>query len=67
MDIVDNMTLRQSDVDLDFVTANAGTVKKVKNNPERALVRYQLMEVFVRLAIRKWTNNPGMLYIYIYI
>ena len=42
-----------NDIDLEFITTNAGS-KAHKFNPERALVRYQMMELFVRLAITKY-------------
>jgi hypothetical protein len=43
--MVDGKLLNLSDVDLEFVSTNAGC--KGKLNPERALVRHQMMEVFV--------------------
>jgi len=48
--VVDNELLKLSDMDLEFISTNAG-IKNQNLNPDRALVRYQLMEVLVRLAI----------------
>lgn len=53
--IVDKSLLKISDVDLDFVATNAGGGKKSgKMNPERQLVRYQFMEIWIRLALTKY-------------
>mmetsp|Transcript_6402 Transcript_6402/g.5506 ORF Transcript_6402/g.5506 Transcript_6402/m.5506 type:complete len:136 (+) Transcript_6402:71-478(+) len=54
--LVDNITLNLSDTDLEFVATNAG-VKNHPRNPERQLVRYQLMEYFVRIAKTKFVKN----------
>ena len=59
--LIDNHTINLSDIDLEFVATNAG-IKNNPRNPERQLVRYQLMEFFVRIAKTKyikhkvWTN-----------
>ena len=55
-EIVDNQTLNLSDIDLEFVATNAG-VKNNPRNPERQLVRYQLMEFFVRIAKTKFVKS----------
>lgn len=52
-EIVDGKELKLSDVDLEFIATKAGNKKKLLN-PERWLVRYQLMEVLVRIAIHKY-------------
>lgn len=54
--VVDKISLKLSDVDLDFVATNAGVAKRPgKNlNPERQLVRYQFLEIWVRLALSKF-------------
>ena len=44
--LVDNDTLKLSDLDLEFVATNAG-VSKSKFNPERQIVRHEIMEIFV--------------------
>ena len=54
--LVDNQTLNLSDIDLEFVATNAG-IKNNPRNPERQLVRYQLMEYFVRIAKTKFVKN----------
>ena len=54
---IDNKTLKLSDLDLDFVATNAGVKKGGARNPERQLVRYQLMEVFLRLAMTKYYKS----------
>lgn len=54
--LVDNQTLNLSDIDLEFVATNAG-IKNNPRNPERQLVRYQLMEYFVRVAKTKFVKN----------
>ena len=54
--IVDNDTLKLSDLDLEFVATNAGGVKS-KFDPDRALCRYEFMEIFVRIAITKFFKN----------
>ena len=54
--LVDNQTLNLSDIDLEFVATNAGN-KNNPRNPERQLVRYQLMEYFVRIAKTKFVKN----------
>jgi hypothetical protein len=54
--LVDNKTLNLSDIDLEFVATNSGS-KNNPRNPERQLVRYQLMEYFVRIAKTKFVKN----------
>lgn len=51
--LVDNDTLKLSDLDLEFVATNAG-VTKHKFNPERQLCRNEFIEIFVRIAITKY-------------
>ncbi|CAI2387670.1 unnamed protein product [Moneuplotes crassus] len=57
-DIVDGKDLKLSDIDLEFIATKAGNKKKLLN-PERWLVRYQLMEVLVRIAIHKYCRSRG--------
>ena len=54
--IVDGKDLKLSDIDLEFISTKAGN-KNITLNPERWLVRYQLMEVLVRIAIHKYFNK----------
>jgi len=64
---IDNKTFKLSDLDLEFVATNASGGGKKSNPrvPERQLVRYQFMEVLVRLALDKYlkskpsSNLPG--------
>lgn len=51
--IVDGKDLKLSDIDLEFISTKAGN-KNVLLNPVRWIVRYQLMEVLVRIAIHKY-------------
>lgn len=54
--LVDNDTLKLSDLDLEFVATNAGT-NKGKFNPDRQITRHEFMEIFVRIAITKYFKN----------
>lgn len=54
--IVDNKRLKLADIDFEFIVTKAG-VKKKALNPERWLIRYQFMEIFVRLAIHKYYKS----------
>lgn len=54
--IVDNDTLKLSDLDLEFVATNAGVEKK-KFNPERQLTRHEFIEIFVRISLTKYFKN----------
>ena len=49
---LDQRTLKISDLDLEFVATNAGS--RGQRNPERQLVRYQLMEALVRVSMTKY-------------
>ena len=51
--IIDGVTTNLSDLDLEFVSTNAGK-KKSRLNPDRALVRYQMLEVIMRMSKRKF-------------
>lgn len=53
-DIIDNNTLKLADIDLEFVSTNAGPKKSNPRNPERSLVRFQMMEIFTRIAFTKY-------------
>ena len=50
--MIDGENLKQADADRLFITVNAGT--KVKNPliSANALIRYQFMEILLRLAIK---------------
>jgi hypothetical protein len=53
--LVDNETLALKDINIDFQQTNAN-VKGQKWNPERGLVRYQFMEMLLRLGIFKYRS-----------
>jgi len=55
--IIDNKSLKLSDVDIKFIATLAGEKGNFRN-PERSLVRYQLMEVMVRVAEERYIK-PG--------
>jgi len=52
----DGQYLKLADADVEFISTNAGN-KGNKLNPERGLVRYQLMEIISRLAIYKFYRS----------
>ena len=49
VNIVDNKLLKISDMDFLFIATNSQKDKNPRN-PDRALVRYLFMEIFVRIA-----------------
>jgi len=53
-DIVDNKTLKLADIDLEFVSTNAGPKNNNPQNPDRSLIRFQIMEIFTRIALTKY-------------
>ena len=55
-DFIDGRTFKMSDLDLEFVATNAGS-KANPRNPDRQLVRYQLMEVLVRHSMDKFYKS----------
>jgi len=55
--LVDNITLKLADTDLEFIATNAG--KSSKRNPANYLVRHNIMEVFARIAKTKYLTNAG--------
>jgi hypothetical protein len=50
------VNLSLSDIDLEFIATKSGQ-KGSALNPERALVRYQLMEVLCRIGIQKYYHS----------
>lgn len=54
--MVDNKTLRLADLDLEFIATKAVSFSH-KRNPERALVRHNWIEIFVRLCQTKYVKN----------
>jgi hypothetical protein len=56
--MVDQRSLKLSDVGLEFITTKAASMNmRTRLNPERQLIRYQFMEIFVRLAIVKFIKS----------
>jgi hypothetical protein len=52
--LVDGLTLKLSDVDLNLKATLYSEVKNNPRNPANALIRFQFMEILVRLAIDKF-------------
>jgi hypothetical protein len=49
---IDNKLLRLSDIDFNFVATNSGAAKERNAQvPDRALVRYKMNEIIVRLSM----------------
>jgi hypothetical protein len=63
-DFVDYSSIKLSDVDLAFISTNAATARVYQfraeecNNPERQLIRFQFLEILVRLAIERYAKKP---------
>jgi hypothetical protein len=51
--VIDGMTLKLADVDLNFTATMYNENKGLKNNPGHALVRFKWLEFVVRIAIDK--------------
>lgn len=60
--VVDSQFVKLSDVDIETVASNAGKNKMANpRNPERSLVRYQMIEMIVRLALRKYQKSKCLI------
>lgn len=60
--MVDQKSLKLSDVGLDFITIKAtGSHLRTRQNPERQLIRFQFMEIWVRLAMSKYIKSKQTL------
>lgn len=56
--LVDYVSLKQSDVDLEFIATKAsGNQVKWDTNPDRQLIRFQFLEIFSRLGISKYYKS----------
>lgn len=55
--LVDGKYLKMSDVDLEFIACKANPGFRGKLNPERQLIRYQYMEMWVRIALSKYYRS----------
>jgi hypothetical protein len=51
--ILDHVRIRNTDIDVNFISSN-GKDLKYPQVYEKALIRYQLMEMFVRIALDKY-------------
>ena len=58
--MVDKETLKLADVDIEFISTNAGMKNKMLD-PERQIVRYELLEILVRVGIQKFHKGPARL------
>ena len=54
--LVDDQTLKRAQVDLAFVAVNFDD-DQVEGNPQRAICRYEFMEMLVRLAASKYIKD----------
>ncbi len=55
---IDGQYMVLSDIDIEMVTSNAGKGKLSNpRNPERSLVRYQMIEMIVRIALRLYYKS----------
>ena len=54
---IDGISIKSADVDLSFIACNGA--KKVNNHlsPDKGLVRFQMIEVTVRLAVDKYIKS----------
>lgn len=48
--------MKLNDIDFEFIVTKAGS-KKSELNPERWLVRFQFLEVFIRIALHKYYKS----------
>lgn len=55
--MVDGQSLKLADLDLEFIASNAATTAVSRYNPERALVRHNWLELFVRICQTKYLKN----------
>ena len=63
-DFVDYQNIKLSDVDLAFISTNAATARvhvsrpEECNNPERQIIRFQFLEMLIRLALERYNKRP---------
>lgn len=50
-------TIKSSDLDLKFIGTISGTEKGNPRKPDRGMIRFQFLEVWVRIAESKYLNN----------
>jgi hypothetical protein len=51
--LLDSKNMKLADLDIEFTSTNASSDKS-KQNPDRQLVRFQFLEIFIRLALQKY-------------
>lgn len=57
INITDKDKLKPDDCDRLFIGVNAGNMRKAPFIPEKALVRFQFMEILVRAALKKFFES----------
>ena len=63
-EIIDGKTIKLSDVDLKFIaTFSGGDLKNNPRNPDRSLIRFQLMECITRIAEEKYIKSGRVRYL----
>ena len=53
-DFIDGKTVKISDIDFQMIACNGGKKVNTWLSPDKALVRFQMMEFLVRLSIDKY-------------
>lgn len=55
--VCDKNNLKPEDVDRLFIAVNSGGQKKTSMNPDKALVRFELVEIMARAAIKRFCES----------
>ena len=58
--IIDSINFGLNDLDLEFVSTNASKAKS-KLNPERSLIRYQIIEILTRIALTRFFTSMSII------
>ena len=58
LDLIDNHNFKQADADRMFIAINTVVGLRGPQNPANSLVRYQLMELLIRVAMEKYPIMP---------
>ena len=53
--LVDGETLKLNEIDMLFIVVNS--IRKGEYNPANGLVRYQFLEILMRIAFKKFLSN----------
>ena len=56
-EFIDNKAIKRSDIDLSLIACNGGKRYVTQMSPDKALIRGQLIEVLVRLALDKYLKT----------